>query len=401
MSTIAIPADVKPLNRTRIIDVFRSSGALSVNDISEKTGISRLTIKKNITELFNRGLIRSAGKGEAKNEGGPRPELFEFHANIQNFCLSIENDALDAAVCDLQNNILGQRHCAFGQASLEDFLNLIDSCWTELSTECGVSKNTIYGVILACDGLVDSEQKTLITRAKGTHWGANIPMGAYLRDRFPDAQIVIESASKMAGVSEIIQSGKSAKDSRMIVIYTDNGVSSCRIDNSAEGDTPHIEVGELGHVMVEPHDSEQCGCGSHGCLEIMIGEGRIIKMAKEKKSGTGSTILKGRFTINDVFTAADGGDTLARELVDYIALMFFYAIRNYLTLVRANLLVFQGTYAQAGSYFFKKLLEYLSESPYQIPQAIPEITCDMRTLSEIQISGVSSTISNHYFSING
>jgi glucokinase len=395
--SVAMPSDVKLINRTRIIDVFRFKGTLSVNDISEETGISRLTIKKTIAELFDRGLIRSAGKGEANEVGGPRPELFEFHCNVQNFCLSIEGDALDAAICDLQNNILGKKHLVFASISLEDFLNLIDSCWAELSAECNVSKNTIYGVILACDGLVDYEHKTLITRAKGVHWGADIPVGAYLQDRFPNAQIVIETTSKMAGVSEIIHMGESAKNRRIIVIYTDTGISSCRIDNCVASDIPHIEVGELGHIMVDQYDREQCGCGSHGCLEVMISERRIIKMAKKRKTGKQASILKGQFKLADVFIAADGGDGLARELVDYIALMFFYAIRNYLTLVRADILIFQGTYARAGTYFFNKLREYLYEKPYQIPQAIPEITCDTRSLTEIQLSGVSSTISNHYF----
>jgi predicted NBD/HSP70 family sugar kinase len=129
----------------------------------------------------------------------------------------------------------------------------------------------------------------------------------------------------------------------------------------------------------------------------MIGERRIIAMAKKKDRGKNATVLKGDFILADVFRAADGGDSLARELVDYITRMFFYALRNYLTLVRADALIFQGTYAEAGTYFFNKLREYFAEAPFQIPQAVPEILCDTRTLTDIQLSGVSVTMSNHFF----
>jgi predicted NBD/HSP70 family sugar kinase len=61
------------------------------------------------------------------------------------------------------------------------------------------------------------------------------------------------------------------------------------------------------------------------------------------------------------FKAADREDPITQELVDYIARMFFYALRNVLTLLKAEVIFFQGVYAQAGECFFSKLHEYLAE----------------------------------------
>ncbi|MDR1970919.1 MAG: ROK family transcriptional regulator [Treponema sp.] len=397
LPTAAMPVDVKLINRVSILEVFRSNGTLSVHEVSQKTGISRLTIKKFISVLLNNGLIRSAGKGPPDEMGGPRPELFEFSCDLRNFCLIIEGDYLAAAVCDQQNHILAKKRIEFGAASMRDFLAMIWECWESLSKECGLSKEQLYGVILASDGVVDDESKILIHRAKSPHWGTNIPLGDYLQEMFKGARILIESAIKIAGASEILWGQEAVKGKWLIVIYTNNGISSCRINNSGTDFSKNIEIGRLGHVMVAPDDEEECGCGSHGCLDIMIGEGRIRRIIKEKAPGSGKSVLTENSKIEDVFTAAGGGDALGRELVDYIARMFFYALRNYLTLVSADILIFQGTYARAGDYFFCKLREYFTGRPYLLPQAVPGIICDKRSLVEIHLAGVSSAVSNYYF----
>jgi predicted NBD/HSP70 family sugar kinase len=392
-----MPSDVKPINRMKILDIFRSNGPLSVNDVSEKTGISRLTIKRSITDLLERGLIRSAGKGKSNEGGGPRPELYAFYSEKLNFCLSMEGGILNAAICDQQNNILKQGRLSFESISLENFLGLIDKCWEDFSSECRITKKQIYGVILACNGLVNSEQKILVHRAESSYWGTNIPLGSYLQKRFPDAEILIESSTLMSGIFEIIKEHEFIKGKRIITINTDTGISSCFIDNRNPDGLPTMEVGELGHIMVEPHDEEQCDCGSHGCLEIMVSERRILRLLEEKTRNGKKSCSEDYFSLAVIFQAADREDSVAQELVDYIARMFFYALRNVLTLLRAEVIFFQGVYAHAGEYFFSKLHEYLAEQPYQLRQSIPEIRCDMRSLSEIQLSAVSSVISKHYF----
>jgi predicted NBD/HSP70 family sugar kinase len=396
--TAAMPSDIKPINRMKIINVFRTNGEFSVNDISEKTGISRLTIKKTIMDLQMKGIIQSVGKGNANGGGGPRPELFKFYSVKQNFCLYMEGGNLNAAICDLQNNILAKICVEFGSVSLEKFLSLVNACWESLSKECGITKKQIYGVILACSGIVDNKQKVLVHRAESGHWGANIPFGLYLKEQFPDAEIIIESCTRMAGISEIINCDNVIKEKRLITINTDTGISSCLIDNRNAGGSPTIEVGELGHIMVEPNDAEQCGCGSHGCLEIMVSERRILQLLKERTKEKKTSFPPEKITLFDVFDAANKGDMVAQELVDYIAQMFFYAIRNLLMLLRAETIIFQGTYTNAGAYFFEKLHGYLVEQPFHLRQNVPEIICDKHPLSEILLNAVSSTISSQYFS---
>jgi predicted NBD/HSP70 family sugar kinase len=394
----AMPSDIKPINRTRVIDVFRTNGELSVNDVSEQTGISRLTIKRSIADLQKKGLIQSAGKGNANGGGGPRPELFKFYSVKQNFCLYMEGSNLNAAICDLQNNVLAKTCVEFSSVSLEKFLSLIKTCWESLSKECGITKKQLYGVILACSGIVDSRQKKLIHRAESGHWGTNISFGLYLKEQFPDAEIMIESCTRMTGISEIIKDDNAIKGKRIITINTDTGISSCFLDNPDAGSNPTIEVGEMGHIMVDQNDTEQCGCGSHGCLEIMVSERRILQLLSKKIKEGKTTVLPEKSTLFDIFDAANEGDTVAQELVDYIARMFFYAIRNILMLLRAETIIFQGTYTNAGTYFFEKLHGYLIEQLFHLRQNVPEIICDTQPLSEILLNAVSSIISSQYFS---
>jgi predicted NBD/HSP70 family sugar kinase len=48
--------------------------------------------------------------------------------------------------------------------------------------------------------------------------------------------------------------------------------------------------------MVEPHDEEQYGCGSYGCLEIMVSEHRALRLL-EGKPGAEKILFNGLFYI--------------------------------------------------------------------------------------------------------
>ena len=75
-STPALPADLKFGNRTQVMGVFKDGGEYTVNDISERVGLSRQTVMKAVQLFVQKGIIVSAGKGCSTSIGGKRPELF-------------------------------------------------------------------------------------------------------------------------------------------------------------------------------------------------------------------------------------------------------------------------------------------------------------------------------------
>ena len=70
--------NIRSSNLHVVLSMFRSSGTLTIRDITERTGLSKTAVSKIVNELLSRGLVLPAGKGTSTEGGGKRPDLFEL-----------------------------------------------------------------------------------------------------------------------------------------------------------------------------------------------------------------------------------------------------------------------------------------------------------------------------------
>lgn len=82
----------------------------------------------------------------------------------------------------------------------------------------------------------------------------------------------------------------------------------------------HGSGGEIGHIKVNPHEKETCGCGKKGCLEQYASATGIVREANRVlgESTKPSMLRKCEsVTAKDVFDCAKAGDELAGEIVAF------------------------------------------------------------------------------------
>ena len=82
----------------------------------------------------------------------------------------------------------------------------------------------------------------------------------------------------------------------------------------------HGAAGELGHIKMNPHETEECGCGKRGCLEQYASATGIVRKANELLARTDEpSALRDleRVTAKDVFDHAKNGDKLALNVVSF------------------------------------------------------------------------------------
>ena len=79
-------------------------------------------------------------------------------------------------------------------------------------------------------------------------------------------------------------------------------------------------AGEIGHLLVNPHEKRTCGCGKKGCLEQYSSATGITRMSKEKleQTDTPSELRQYDHPITglELFKAYKNNDALAKEIVD-------------------------------------------------------------------------------------
>ena len=79
--------------------------------------------------------------------------------------------------------------------------------------------------------------------------------------------------------------------------------------------------GEIGHMKMNMHETETCGCGKKGCLEQYASATGIARIAKRVVAETTEeTVLSNKkfITAKDVFDAAKDGDKVALQIVEEV-----------------------------------------------------------------------------------
>ncbi len=119
-------------------------------------------------------------------------------------------------------------------------------------------------------------------------------------------------------------------------------------------------AGELGHVVVEPHNGRECGCGRRGCLETYCSATGVARTAREILTATDTpTLLRDipldRIESRDVSVAAEKGDEVARSIMDFTGKMLGKVCANFACFNSPEAFVFFGGLANAGDLIMKPI----------------------------------------------
>ena len=120
---------------------------------------------------------------------------------------------------------------------------------------------------------------------------------------------------------------------------------------------------EVGHITVNPEETDSCNCGNKGCLEQYASATGIVKeMKRTLAAEDGACPLRGQdFSCKDVLDAAKAGDPLAEKTVhrcmDYLAL----AMSCVSMVADPEVFVIGGGVSKAGNYLVDMLQKRYNE----------------------------------------
>ena len=88
--------------------------------------------------------------------------------------------------------------------------------------------------------------------------------------------------------------GKGAKNLIMATLGT--GVGGGIIVNERIVTGAHGAGGEIGHALVNPHETIPCNCGNKGCLEQYASATGIVRVAQRTLAATDEQTVLRKFT---------------------------------------------------------------------------------------------------------
>ena len=122
-------------------------------------------------------------------------------------------------------------------------------------------------------------------------------------------------------------------------------------------------AGEIGHITVNPHETEVCGCGRCGCLEQYASATGIVRLAKQRlQSNTDETVLCGdSVTAKDVCDAVKAGDKVAIEIAEQFGAYLAQALISIAIVLDPEIFVIGGGVSKAGEVLLDYIKKYYCE----------------------------------------
>jgi len=397
----ATPSVLKYRNRELILNCFRDSQEHSVGDIVARTGISKLTVMRAIQFFCRKNILVSSGKGESTEQGGKRPEFFRFGYKKNLLAIMLWPETLGLTLYDMDLNEI--RRSSFSwiiPSTPEEAFSFVKDQAMILLKQAGIRCEDLYGVSLSTSGIVDYDSLVLKYSVHSPEWGNDIPVGAFLKNIFGDSPYYfIENAGKC--ISRTILREQEDPRKRIFILFTSWGLSGSLIQDGKILSGRDSLIGEVGHMILDPSDTEQCSCGSYGCMERLVSISRLRKcIAMDPPPATSplSKVAPEAVGLNHLFFASRQGDPYARSYVTYLAGCFSTLLRNVSLVFNPETVVFVGDFSIADEYFDQRMRQQFHQFHYLASVSPIDVRYDTRMLPELDARGGAVALLDHFFS---
>lgn len=361
------PQNIRWRNESSIVALLQNNTEMTISEIAEKLELSRTAATQTVNGLCKEGVLKEVGMRVSSASGGKPPRVFSMNDSFRyTIEVIIGNDFIQCCIANMKCSILYSRrekNLKFGQvcgweAAIETIMTMVE----ELLEESGITVDQICMMVVCCGGIVD-RKNGISTFPIGTKKENNFPLGKELIRKFKGAfPVVVDNVGRFIGYAELlVNPSLASKNVVTLFLHPSGGVGGCVIERGILLYGQHGYQGEFGHLLVETHHGYRCVCGNYGCLESMISSESIQKMWESMKYQFPDSILtegeKG--DISGIFFKANEGNSLAMAVVDQIAVYVSRAIYNIYLMYDPQLIILQGVLSCGGTYFLKKLEEFV------------------------------------------
>src|SRR5437773_737940 len=347
----AIPPLLKHLNERTVLETIRARAPVSRAEISRLAGISKPTVSLALQSLLEARLVR-----EAKAEPGRPSYGAVFFEPVPDaaFVLGLDLGArfLRGAICDLGGAIRARQDVEIRGADAEGALKAFAALQDALIDASEVPNDAIDGAVVGVPGVVEADTATLrlATNVPGLEGRA---FGEELRERL-DLRVTLENDINLAALGERwLGVARGVDDFAFLSIGTGMGMGLVlggklhRGHNGAAGEVDWALAG-LGREDVDP---------SAESLPALI--------PRIAADGAWEGSLAALVDARAVFSAARGGDRLARAVVDEVGRRIASHIAPIAAVADVALVVLGGGIGANGDLLLDRVRSLLADwMPY-------------------------------------
>ncbi len=167
-----------------------------------------------------------------------------------------------------------------------------------------------------------------------------------------DCPVKVANDANAAALGEMWQGGGRGS-SNMVLVTLGTGVGGGVIVEGKLLTGIHGSGGEIGHLKVDPHETEVCGCGKRGCLEQYVSATGIVRQAKRFLAACDTPSAMRdipELSAKDVMDLAQAGDSVAVQVAESFGEILGRALAIVSTVCDPEVFVLGGGVSKAGRY---------------------------------------------------
>lgn len=266
-------------------------------------------------------------------------------------------------------------------ARLEDhgshlLADVVDAIRAKMA-ERSLTWDVVEGVGMGVPGPVD--QDGTVMRCVNLGWDIlNVPQA--VRELEPAIEkLKVANDVNAATLGEMWQGGAQWNNSAVMVTLGVGIGSGIVVDNKVfVGSTG--AAGEIGHMCVNPKETERCTCGNYGCLEQYCSDTGLVRTAQavlEERPEEPSLLRDGEITPKAICQAAKKGDAAATEVLDRFGQLMGQALTAVACTVNPQVFVIGGQMAQAGMAILKPIETYFRRYAFHAFRNTPFVLAEL------------------------
>lgn len=224
--------------------------------------------------------------------------------------------------------------------------------------EKSIAREDVVGVGIGVPGPVDGNG--VIYKAANLGWGV-FSIKEELTGLLDGIPVEAGNDANVAALGEMWRGGGQGYNN-MVAVTLGTGVGGGIIVDGKILTGAKGAGGEIGHILVEEHETEVCGCGKTGCLEQYASATGVVRLANRRlaKDDKASVLRGKKISAKDVWDAVKAGDELAVEVAKQFGEYLGKGLAAVACVVNPDIFVIGGGVSKAGDV----LMDYMVE-PYK------------------------------------
>ena len=378
-------------NLKQIYHLIDQNLSISRAKLAKITKLSKTTVSSLVDELIAGGYVVDCGTGDTPGQGR-KPNI--LHVNGKENLVGViswRRARLDIALVRADSQVVLREQVPLTEG--EDGVEKILRAFFEMVLPA-VGRARLMGVCIVVPGIVDSEQKRILSTVIGV--SMQDPAVERLAEGLRDYPLCILNDTACFAYAE--STFTRIQEPFFAYINVSKGVGACLFAEGKMLRGAGAMATQFGHFSID-RSGPECPCGNRGCLERIVGENALAERAAA--CGLDTELWGGRRLLySDVGRLAQGGNPFARQVIRELARDLAYGISNLISVFNPALIIIGGTGVNLGPAFLSDIRAALAHMGFQEFVSRVELRYSQLGLDS-ELTGAAQYFIDHHYDFMG